>query len=220
LKIKIFFLFLFLSSCSAIDKNLVLKSTTSDGWKKQKYKKFAKKGFWQDEDSHWSRYLFYSCDSTSSITLYSHSVERRLFIGPPIVPIFPVFFLGFGDFVGSSTQSFDLRIVIKSSALSKANDLPNQIRFYFNDSTNFTIPSSIRTNAKSSTINKYCDEPANGEYLTIVFHFILEPYKLKKLSIKFSDELNKSLNANFKTLNLIKKTKLHYWTLILNPGYY
>jgi hypothetical protein len=207
-------LLLVCSGCSAVEKNLFLKpADKSEDWKMTKYKSYAKNIFWSEQDYDWSNHQYYSCDSTTSIVMYFSSSYKSLFIGPPIAPIFPIF-----PFI--HIRGFDVRVIIKAGDFKGIENLSKQFHFYFNDSLNYTLPSSAHIITKSETKGtkndiRLCNESLTNEYFSINLHFNLEPYKLKKVSIKFADEFNKQLNSKYKTLNLLAKRRLYYWVLLL-----
>jgi hypothetical protein len=204
------------SGCSAVQKTLFLKPIDkSENWDVIKYKSYSRNFFWEiPVDNSWSDHLYYSCDTTSSIVLYFSPAAKCIFIGPPIVPIFPMFLF-------FHIRTLDVRVLIKTGDFKEIENLSKQFHFYFNDSLNFTEPASMRIMTKyasKGTKNDVhlCSEALTSEYFSIILHFNLEPYKLKNVSIKFDDEFNKQLKSNYKTLSLSKKSRLHYSAMLLD----
>ena len=206
------------SGCSFVEKNLFLKPLDKSGdWKMIKYRNYTENVFWANKDFAWGNHQYYSCDSTSSIVIYFSRGFKSLFSGPPLIPILPVFP------VTHNTHDFNVRVIIKTRTFKDAENLSNHFHFYFNDPLNFISPTSKRIIEKNDIIvrknySHLCNESITNESYSINFYFKLEPYKLKKVTIKFDEEFNKQLNSNYKTLNLLGKSRLHYWPFYISTS--
>ncbi len=171
------------------------------------------RNFWgRDEDYLWSKYLYSSCDSNSSVVAYFHSGLKELSVGPPLVP-----FVIAPPWVNIKS-AFEIRVVVTANNITDADSLARQVHFYFNDSLNATKPTSVKCVVKkvgktSRNSLNLCHELVTDDRLTIGLRFNINPYDLKKVSVLFDDSFNKIMHSDHKNLIMLKRTRLHYWPL-------
>lgn len=117
---------------------------------------FPLKTPWQD----WSTHQFYSCDSTSSISINFSNNPNYVLIGPPFIPIFPA--IPIFDYARYKKElnalNLTIRINIQTLDKEEIDSLINHIHFYFNESLN-QLPSNIKV--IKNTTNKDYNSPQN-----------------------------------------------------------
>jgi len=121
--IVIVFLLLASTGCSSIEKCIYLKPIEkNNNWIVQRNKHY--RGSY-DFVTHY----YYSCDSLSSIRVSFTNRVRPILIGPPIIPIFPMF--------SFKTETFQISISIKTYNDTDLVALSKGIHIKINDSLSF-----------------------------------------------------------------------------------
>lgn len=200
--------------CSVLKKSFYLKQINkNNSWKIVKNKNSY--SFWKTNKQYWSSRHYYSCDSISILYLdFSDIFFKRnpaLSFGPPFVPIIPNFIF----YKPLKDLDFDIQLNIYTDNIDNINSLTKHINFFFNDSLElFPMETKLKENNDIKDDYDVCDKSLVNKAYTLKFTFKHKSFKLKKIEIKFDNEFNTQLHADYKSIVLKKKIKLNYYPLL------
>lgn len=198
------------AGCSSIEKCIYLKPIeTNDNWIVHRNKHY--RGYY-DVVTHY----YFACDSLCSIQVSFTNRVRPILIGPPIIPIFPMF--------SYKSETFQISISIKTYNDTDLVSVSRSIHIKINDSLKISPYETILDDSqrpwKEEFHNAICDNQSKtSKFLRIVYRYKLPPQKIKKLTISFDEDCNERFWPNFKPLNLLKKNRLHYNVLFFPSSY-
>jgi hypothetical protein len=210
-------LVLIVSGCSVLENTFCLKNTKkNDGWNRM------------PDNQYVSYYSFYSnlyaqINNMDTISVGVSSNSRMLFLGPPLLPFFPVFYTkGFND-------GIYLTLNIRSNKYDDIDNLLKYTRFTLNDSLNL-IPEkkylwkdgdyiecqdcTLQTQRTRKNENVYIENPFAHKSIRVGLHFNINSRNVRKLLIVFDDKLSNQLELRVKSLELKRKYHLHYTPFI------
>jgi hypothetical protein len=209
-----FILLVFIASgCSVLENTFCLKNTNkNNGWNRMTDNKYV---------PYYSFYsnLYAQSNNIDTISVGISSNSRMLFLGPPLIPFFPVFYTkGFND-------GIYLTLNIKSNKYNDIDHLLKYIRFTFNDSLNL-IPEkkylwkdgdyidcqdcTQQTQKTHKNENAYIENTFHHKSIKVGLHFNINSRNVRKILIVFDDKLSNQLELKAKSLELKRKCHLHY----------
>lgn len=207
-------LFILFTACSVVENAFYVKNTKrNSGWIRERDAKYQ--AYYRSFHTN----SYQQNNNTDTIIINVTSSPRALFIGPPLIPIFPVFYIkGFNDGVYSD-------IHITSSKNLDIEQVLQHIRFTFNDTVRYTPEKrNLRKNGGymedfdciqqvQATHEKNdfpVDHKVQKKSITIGLYFTMNPKKIRKIKIEFDDKIISQLSLNPKPLELKKRIHLQY----------
>lgn len=208
--IVIVFLLLANTGCSSVEKCIYLRPLKkNNNWIVERNKQY--RGYY-DYETHY----YFSRDSLSTIRVSFTNRVRPILIGPPVIPIFPMF--------SHKTETFEISIYIRTFNDTDLVSLSKYIQIEINDELSFLPCDTILTTSP----NKHNEESGNSisdkqlktnKSVRIRFRYKIKPNEINNLTVSFDQGFNKKLKSNFKDLNLQRKNRLHYNALFFPNSY-
>lgn len=208
--IVIVFLLLANTGCSCLEKCIYLTPIEKDNnWIIQRNADY--KGSY-DYVTHY----YYSCDSLSSIRISFTNRVRPIMVGPPLIPIFPMF--------GFKTVTFLISISIKTYNDTDLLTLSKYIHIKINDSLSFfpyhIILDNTQKKWKEESYKSICDNQSKtNNYSRILYRYKGNPDIINNITISFDQAFNKRLRSNYKSLDLKRRNRLHYSAFFVPMSY-
>ena len=215
----------FICGCSILEKNLYLKPVeNNESWTMVHDKNYQ--NYYVTEDAGISPQYYYACDSISSLQLVFDTKLRPLLVGPPLIPVLPVFpgILFQPSLFQKIQDNFLFELRMKTFNDTEAVLLTEHVHFYFNESLVESYPTfyfrevqTKETQWDSWLWKSNCgDKSKTNNMIRVVGYFKgINPKSIRTIYVKFDNEFNSELHANYKSLKLARKNRLHYFLFIL-----
>lgn len=205
------------TGCSVIEKHVHLKPDKSTkGWQQSKNKNYRFKFSWKTIHYPWSRQVYHSCDSTSSVGIYFLQCPKVVAIGPPLLPIVPR--LRKKEVNGYAYEELEVRLVIHTQVSLSIDTLLKGISFFFDDSATPTLPNELtiyddRPPKYTKKNGYFCAQSNTNNTYIADLKFKIKPYELQHVEIAFDSTFNALINGEYTNLELNKKVRGRYYPI-------